>query len=304
LSDIEFQVNGQDIAVAPVATAAPPPVPFGKAHASVFAAITTNSPFYIPPIPKDLWKVYDFGSDVMPDLVLTNDSTDEEDEITGDVVEDICPHEFIAQQSPPPPSPHPELANGNAVGAGKQLTILKKARKRMNKAKRETSIATSVGSEGSSSSTDTSYSSDGSEYTPTTSKKRRAPVNKTKTTKRIRKEEPKVKNAVTPTQADVLLGRGGISNNWPGNNVYRKHVLHLQPQYKHLERVMKTEMANGVVKWVKAQNGRFLKRDSRDGPWYVIPDSAARLKVSQALREDHTPEGRAAKKARQTKKAT
>jgi hypothetical protein len=54
-----------------------------------------------------------------------------------------------------------------------------------------------------------------------------------------------------------------------------------------------------MVKWVHHRGGRFLQRDGKTSPWYVVTDERARLKVAQALREDHTPEGKKAKKERQ-----
>ena len=128
------------------------------------------------------------------------------------------------------------------------------------------------------------------------------------TTKRIRKEEPKVKKYVEPTDQDVLLGRGGRSNHHPGNKVYRERVLELQAKYKTLSRDQKTAMSTSVVDWIQTKcGGNFLQFDaalggnSQDGPWYVVLDKTARSKVSQALREDHTVEGRAAKLSRRRK---
>jgi len=125
-------------------------------------------------------------------------------------------------------------------------------------------------------------------------------TNTTNTAKRIRKEEPKVKEYVEPTDQDVLLGRGGRSNHHPGNKVYRERVLDLQAKYKTLSRDQKTAMSSSVVEWIQTKfGGNFLQFDvggnSQDGPWYVVLDETARSKVSQALREDHTAEGRAAK---------
>ena len=139
--------------------------------------------------------------------------------------------------------------------------------------------------------------------------KKRKKQDTTTTTKRIRKEEPKVKKYVEPTDQDVLLGRGGRSNHHPGNKVYRERVLELQAKYKTLSRDHKTAMSTSVVDWIQTQcGGNFLQFDvggnSQDGPWYVVLDKTARSKVSQALREDHTKEGRAAKLARRRKNST
>jgi hypothetical protein len=123
--------------------------------------------------------------------------------------------------------------------------------------------------------------------------------------KRTRRKEPLKKQHFSITDADVLLGRGGMSNHHPGNKTYRKHILTHQQEYKNLENTSaKTKMSKEMVEWVKARGGRFLKRDDgvEGNPFYVATDTTARQKVSQALREDHTPEGRKLKRSRTKKK--
>jgi len=125
-------------------------------------------------------------------------------------------------------------------------------------------------------------------------------ASKNGTKRRIRRKEPAVRKYVVATEKDILLGRGGGSNHHKGNIYYRKRILHLQPPYKALDRDEKTAMSEDVVKWVQKGGGRFLKRECKGSPWYIVTDATARQKVSQALREDHTPKGRALKKSRTT----
>ncbi len=134
---------------------------------------------------------------------------------------------------------------------------------------------------------------------PNTEDDMSAPLAKTGD-KRCRRKEPAKKEYVTLTDFDVLLGRGGLSNGHPGNIMYRKHILRRQKEYKMLENSEKTQMSKDVVAWVKTRGGRFLKRDDEapGQPFYIATDVTARQKVSQALREDHTPEGRKQKKSR------
>jgi hypothetical protein len=113
-----------------------------------------------------------------------------------------------------------------------------------------------------------------------------------------RRVEPKVKEYVVKTDCDVLLGRGGCSNHHSGNEDYRKHIVILQKTYKTLNREEKTQFSKDVLQWVHDRGGRFLKRDEKGSPWYLVTEVTARQKVSQALREDHTPEGRALKKSK------
>jgi hypothetical protein len=125
-------------------------------------------------------------------------------------------------------------------------------------------------------------------------KKPKAPLKQ----KRSRRKDPMVKKFVSKTNLDVLLGRGGCSNHHPGNEVYRRHILGLQKKYKELSREEKTEFSREAVECVRDRGGRFLNREFKGGPWYIVTDVTARQKVSQALREDHTPEGRALKKSK------
>lgn len=99
---------------------------------------------------------------------------------------------------------------------------------------------------------------------------------------------------------DVLGGRGGDKYNHPGNEYYLIQIRIEQPGYKLLSPKQKTRLSEEVVQRIQDRGGRFLTRAERNGPWIVSSPHAAREKVSQALREDHTEEGRAAKKARRS----
>ena len=105
----------------------------------------------------------------------------------------------------------------------------------------------------------------------------------------------KKREYVEPKETDVLLGRGGRSNHNPGNQSYLKQVKVVRPFYTSLDNNdEKTELSLAVVKFVHNKGGRFLKKDS--GGWYVVEDNEARIKASQALRDNDDPEKRAAKR--------
>jgi hypothetical protein len=100
--------------------------------------------------------------------------------------------------------------------------------------------------------------------------------------RRVRRKEPMVRAYVFKKDFDVLLGRGGASNCHKGNTAYRKYVLDMQPKYKLLDRDDKTALSESVVEWVHNRGGRFLKRERKGLPWYVVTNETARQKVSQA----------------------
>jgi len=86
---------------------------------------------------------------------------------------------------------------------------------------------------------------------------------------------------------DVLCGRGGATNNHPGNRFFRKIVKEHQPDYFRAKKREKPNVAREIVSAIKARNppGRFLKKCPTSGIWHEISDRRATEKASQALRE-------------------
>ena len=86
---------------------------------------------------------------------------------------------------------------------------------------------------------------------------------------------------------DVLCGRGGGTNNHPGNERFRDLVTAQKVLYLHSSKRDKPFVSRGIVRAVRNQNppGRFLQKDEKNGLWYDIGDQKAREKTSQALRE-------------------
>ena len=89
------------------------------------------------------------------------------------------------------------------------------------------------------------------------------------------------------------MGRGG-HNSHVGNQKYLDCIRRRQPGYRRLtSNGAKTRFIKKLVQSLNRGGFRFLTRDSREGPWYIATEKAARKKVSQALRDDGiTPEGR------------
>lgn len=109
------------------------------------------------------------------------------------------------------------------------------------------------------------------------------------------------------TDNDVLCGRGGKSNHHPGNRVFLAKVTDTKPLYKaSTKKSVKTKIAQTVVDYINKEcHGRFLclEEDEDKGTkrWFVAKNLIARTKAGQALRDDNTPEARAAKRRKYSK---
>jgi hypothetical protein len=109
---------------------------------------------------------------------------------------------------------------------------------------------------------------------------------KTKATK-LKKRRKRIIDETTscePADNDVLFGRGGFTNNRPGNIHFRQEALRLRPGYEQSTKEEKYEISNILLESVKSRGGRFLEKGS-DGMWHEVIGNGARRKASQALRE-------------------
>ena len=82
---------------------------------------------------------------------------------------------------------------------------------------------------------------------------------------------------ITPTDVDVLFGRGGNIN--AHNTKFREQVRKYVDRYQQVARDEKTIVSTELVNTVKGYGGRFLALDN--GSWYEVDDKKAKLKVSQ-----------------------
>ena len=114
-------------------------------------------------------------------------------------------------------------------------------------------------------------------------------------------DDPSGRIFTEPNDSDVLLGRGGRTNNHPGNKKYLEAKDSMQERYLAADKNGKTPISQELVDIVKGWGGRFLKLDPVSNRWYEIDNTTARKKCSQTLREMNTPEERAAKRARYAK---
>lgn len=106
--------------------------------------------------------------------------------------------------------------------------------------------------------------------------------------------------AVQPTDKDVLMGRGGRTNNHPGNKEYLKAKDAMQERYMAATKQGKTPISQELVDKVHGWGGRFLQLVGKN-TWHEVDAVTARKKCSQTLREVNTPEVRKAKRTKYCK---
>jgi hypothetical protein len=94
----------------------------------------------------------------------------------------------------------------------------------------------------------------------------------------------KTSTTITKTPNDVLCGRGGLSNNHPGNHVFRRIVNQNKESYQAREKPShKHFVVVSIIGAIRRNGGRFIEQ--KRGVWQEIPIKKAMTKTSQALRE-------------------
>ncbi|GKY90364.1 hypothetical protein MPSEU_000010400 [Mayamaea pseudoterrestris] len=93
-----------------------------------------------------------------------------------------------------------------------------------------------------------------------------------------------------PFVNDVLSGRGGKVNQWPGNTTFRALIEPLRQKYQapNMTREAKNDIAQHVIQsmYNLVPPSRFLIEMESD-VWYEMNEQAISAKVTQALRERH-----------------
>lgn len=86
---------------------------------------------------------------------------------------------------------------------------------------------------------------------------------------------------------DILLGRGGLTNNHYGNKEYRKVIKVFKADYRKLrKKADKADVVRHILDLCSYWGARFMKFNELDGLWEEVDYSHAYGKTSQALRED------------------
>ena len=88
--------------------------------------------------------------------------------------------------------------------------------------------------------------------------------------------------AITPTDSDILMGRGRGNFNHPGNCRFRLYVESCRGRYRSASsRNEQTLIIGDIVTEVKKW-ARFVQYDSETDQWYVVTDDTTpRRKVGQ-----------------------
>ncbi len=113
-----------------------------------------------------------------------------------------------------------------------------------------------------------------------------SPNNSTRSIQSPAVQSTPIAHVCEPTDLDVLLGRGGLTNNHAGNIRYREEVEKVKPMYFSCRtKSEKKEVSELLVAYVQDYGGRFLEKDPDTKKWILASPKAARKKASQALRE-------------------
>mmetsp|Transcript_23565 Transcript_23565/g.42187 ORF Transcript_23565/g.42187 Transcript_23565/m.42187 type:complete len:594 (-) Transcript_23565:209-1990(-) len=103
-------------------------------------------------------------------------------------------------------------------------------------------------------------------------------------------QESELKSEEEPRLNDVVVGRGGLVNKFPGNIYWRQLMKEVKSDYVESQigkNGKKSVITRLIVEAVRNQSppGRFLVQDKLTGIWKEIGDEKAMKKTSQAIRD-------------------
>lgn len=86
---------------------------------------------------------------------------------------------------------------------------------------------------------------------------------------------------------DVLCGRGGWVNSFPGNLQFREILKKNKDAYNEAKKLEKMAIVTNIVRAIRSMvpSGRFLKEDKTKSGWIDIGDAKAVKKCGQAMRQ-------------------
>ena len=90
--------------------------------------------------------------------------------------------------------------------------------------------------------------------------------------------------STTPTNIDVVYGRGTGFHNSPGNVLYRREVMRRLDDHTSLTKSEKSQLVRDLIETLWSRGVRFLKKDD-DGNWQEVnQQKELHRKVSHCFR--------------------
>lgn len=97
-----------------------------------------------------------------------------------------------------------------------------------------------------------------------------------------RETESYFTDSQSPSEFDVVFGRGRNIQEFAGNTKFRAMLVSKKHEYDNISRSERTDFAERIVEQIKSYGGRFLKKG--DDGWEEVSDTEARTKVTMAFR--------------------
>ena len=109
---------------------------------------------------------------------------------------------------------------------------------------------------------------------------------------------------LAPRPNDVVCARGKSYWDHEGNKRYRALIQAATEKYSSTtNKLDKTLIVSEIVEAIHAQQGRFVKKEKKAGPWVVVDEVFAREKISQSLRDGLHDKYKSSTKAKQQRRA-
>jgi exonuclease VII large subunit len=106
-----------------------------------------------------------------------------------------------------------------------------------------------------------------------------------------------------PGETDVVCARGKSYWEHTGNKMYRALIAGATERYSATSnKLEKTMIVSEIVNAVHKQQGMFVKKEKKGGPWVEVDEVFAREKIGQSLRDGLHDKYRSATKAKKQRK--
>ena len=111
-------------------------------------------------------------------------------------------------------------------------------------------------------------------------------------------------NGNNPSPNDVICCRGRQYWNHDGNKYYRNLIENNTKKYaQSRHKIEKSLIVMQIIDKIHDNNGRFVKRQGKGGPWIEVDEVFAKEKITQSLRDGLSSKYRSATKAKRQRRA-